>query len=115
MNPQLCAIGLLDSVSYIIGVMKRESPRALPKHLALEQRRRGRRDSISELGPRIGARPCQLKGELKDDLACAGGWEQKNYMKILPQSVSKMRRGPKNGGDARSVEPRTWDVNDGFP
>ena len=64
-------------VSYIIGVMKRESPRAIPKHLALEQRRPGRRDSISELGPRIGARPCQLKGELKDDLACAGGWEQK--------------------------------------
>ena len=69
--------------------MKRESPRALPKHLALEQRRPGRRDSISELGPRIGARPCQLKGELKDDLACAGGWEQKNYMKILPKALAK--------------------------
>ena len=58
--------------------MKYVSPRALPKHLALEQRRPGRRDTISELGPRIGARPCQLKkGKLKDEPSCAGGWETK--------------------------------------
>ena len=28
--------------------------------------------------------------------------------------LCKMRRGPTNSGDASSVEPRAWKVNDGF-